>query len=238
MKEIIIESKKFGIHTLIVDDEDYEETMKFKWSLKEGQNTFYAHRKQKKNEPKPKSEVKLHRVVMRVTDPKRIIDHIDGNGLNNQKSNLRVCNDGENKRNIMVDCDQTRNSSSLYKGVHWNKNNKRWMSRIQLNGRTINLGSFTSEIAACRMYDISAIKYFGKYACLNFPIEDYYAENLSKIELEINNSKKVSKPKASVHVGISHDRYWRARFGSTYIGSFRTENDAFEARNKYIEGLE
>ncbi len=92
------------------------------------------------------------------------IDHIDGNGLNNQKSNLRWCTYSENAMNAH----KNRNGSSNYKGVDLQRKTKLWRCRIKINYIEIHGGYFRNEIDAAKKYDEMAIKYFGEFAKLNF----------------------------------------------------------------------
>ena len=103
----------------------------------------------------------LHRYIMGVTDPKIFVDHKDGNGLNNQRSNLRICNRNQNGFNRGSD----KNTSSKHKGICWYKITSKWVARI--NGK--HLGYFKSEESAAREYDKAAIEIHGDFAKLNFP---------------------------------------------------------------------
>src|SRR5574343_644506 len=109
MKEMEINSKKYGIHKVLVDDEDYDELIKYKWNLIKGRYTFYA-------ECRSSGYSNMHRMIMNLCDRKLFVDHIDCNGLNNQKLNLRICTIAENNRNVCASRPQTTNSTSKYKG--------------------------------------------------------------------------------------------------------------------------
>lgn len=105
----------------------------------------------------------LHRFLMRCRKNK-VIDHIDGNPLNNKKSNLRICNQGENMRNQKK---TNKKKSSKFKGVTYRKDRKAWISSIKLNYESIYLGYYKTETEAALAYNQAAIKYYGKFACLN-----------------------------------------------------------------------
>ena len=93
------------------------------------------------------------------------VDHIDGDGLNNRRSNLRLCSATENARNRRP----VPNCHSRYKGVSWHKRQKKWAVRIGKPKESIYLGSFDDEMEAGVAYDRKAEELFGEFAYLNFP---------------------------------------------------------------------
>ena len=93
-----------------------------------------------------------------------LVDHIDHNGLNNCRSNLRLSTMAQNVRNTI-----SRGGSSKYKGVHWCKRSKKWTGQICFNGKGHHLGGFRDEIEAAKAYDKRAKELHGEFACLNFP---------------------------------------------------------------------
>ena len=111
-----------------------------------------------------RSIVGMHRVIMNA--PKgMLVDHIDGNGLNNRRSNLRLCTNKENARNARP----SKGGSSRYKGVCWHKAKKKYDARIEVDGKRYCLGYFADEIEAAVTYDIKAMQLFGDFAYFNFP---------------------------------------------------------------------
>ena len=92
------------------------------------------------------------------------VDHKDRNSLNNHLSNLRWCTRKENNQNRS----KNKNTSSVYKGVFFNKNNNKWCARIQHNGQKIHLGFYVDESEAAHAYDRKAKELFGVFAKLNF----------------------------------------------------------------------
>lgn len=139
----------------LVDDEDYNTISKFKWCAHRPRNVTYASARI------GHKMVYLHRFLMPWI-PR--IDHYDGNGLNNQRSNLRSatrsengCNRGRNKNNI-----------SGFKGVSWFKKTNQWRARIGLDGRDRLLGYFDDPTAAAKTYDKAARRLHGKFAHTNF----------------------------------------------------------------------
>lgn len=93
----------------------------------------------------------------------KLIDHRDGNGLNNLPSNLRIATSTENSRNRR----KNSNNQSGYKGVCWCA--RKWRAAIRVNGKLKHLGYFENVTDAALAYDVAAIHYFGEFAHLNFP---------------------------------------------------------------------
>lgn len=107
----------------------------------------------------------LHRVIMGITDRRVQIDHINRNGLDCRRSNLRICSQQENVFNTRPH----KVSTSRFKGVYWYSSAKRWRAVIRPCGKHVHLGTFTSEADAAIAYDNAARKFFGEFAYLNFP---------------------------------------------------------------------
>ena len=146
----------------LVDDEDYEYLNQFKWFTAKNRNAFYAVRVLPRKDGK-RITIWMHRVILN-TPIGMETDHIDHNGLNNTKVNLRVCSRTENGMNRC----NNRNSASQYKGVCWNKQNTKWTAGIRINGKLKYLGYFDSEIEAAKCYDQAAILHQSGFANLNF----------------------------------------------------------------------
>ena len=151
----------------LVDDEDYEWLNQYKWTLVRNDNKEYAARNAYKEHGKNKI-VTMHRVILGDTVKDKDTDHIDGNGLNNQRANLRACTRAENLRN----CKKPQVNNELYKGIKTFPN-QMWRAVIghTKNGKATvtHLGMFFSPEAAAIAYDRAAKKLFGKFARLNFP---------------------------------------------------------------------
>jgi hypothetical protein len=94
-----------------------------------------------------------------------VVDHIDGNGLNNTRANLRICTIAENVRSSRRRTD----NGSGYKGVGFHKASGKWVARIVTNGEKMYLGLYESPEQAAAVYDLAAHKYHGEFARLNFP---------------------------------------------------------------------
>jgi len=130
MLEIKLTQGKFAM----VDDEDFETLNNHKWFIKKDSNTCYAYRKQTTNNKR--KTVYIHSIIMET--PKGMqIDHIDGNGLNNCKSNLRVVTFRQNMQNRHV------SKTSQYLGV--SKFRNKWIAHIGINGKAKYLGIYIIE---------------------------------------------------------------------------------------------
>jgi hypothetical protein len=155
MKEIELTQGKVAI----VDDEDYEYLNQWKWCAAKGNSTYYAIRTIHFKD-KTKRNVKMHRCINGIAGYQ--IDHINHNGLDNRKSNLRVCDNKTNKYNSL----KKKPGTSKYKGVSVRKDG-RILAHIRVNKELIQLGRFKDEITAAKSYDSAALLYFKEFACIN-----------------------------------------------------------------------
>ncbi len=156
----------------MVDDEDYDYLMQWKWhASKQKTENYYAIRSEQLHEyiGRKQGKVYIHREVMKILDKKTFIDHEDRNGLNCQKSNLRICTTSQNQMNKL----SKKNSTSKYKGVSHQKVKKwqYWQCYIMHENKHTYLGTFPythhGEIQAALAYNKAAIKYHGEFANLN-----------------------------------------------------------------------
>ena len=131
MKKIPLTQGKFAL----VDDEDYERLSQWKWHAAKDYKTYYAR---SRKGGVSKTAVPMHREIIGAKDG-QIVDHIDGNGLNNQRGNLRICSNSENILNVREL--QSRNSSGV-SGVNWCKREEKWFARVQVSGKRAVLGYF------------------------------------------------------------------------------------------------
>lgn len=151
---ILLTQGKFAI----VDAEDYDWLIRYKWHACKCKNTYYASR------VRGGKAIKMHREIMRA--PKGVIvDHIDHNGLHNRKGNLRLCTNAQNCYNQQP----CANGTSKYKGVSWHKCRSKWSARIRCDRKFYNLGDYDDQMEAAMAYDDKAVELFGEFAYLNFP---------------------------------------------------------------------
>jgi len=149
MKEIPLTQGKVAL----VDDADYEWLMQFNWYATQPWSVWYAARK-------PRSGiVYMHRVLCGGIKT----DHRDGDGLNNQRYNLRVATTTQNNGNQGL----IQRNHSGFKGVSWDKQKNKWYACIVKHNKTVNLGRFSDPRDAATAYDSAAIDYFGEFAKTN-----------------------------------------------------------------------
>jgi hypothetical protein len=154
----------------LVDDEDFEYLDQFKWYAHKGRNSFYAHRNIKTGVDK-QTTILMHKEIIKT---KLHIDHIDHNGLNNQKINLRECTCQQNCMNR----NPHKNSYSEYKGVSYIKRLRKWQASICISQKQKYLGIYKSEIEAARAYNKTAIELFGVFSNINKLNQDDGKANL------------------------------------------------------------
>lgn len=137
----------------IVDDEDYVWLKKFNWRLSP---SGYARLN-------IRYSIYLHRFIFgcNIKYCGMVVDHVNGNKLDNRKSNLRF---GSHQKNMF---NRKANQGRKYKGVYYVIKQRKWRACIAKNGKQRHLGSFTTELKAAREYNRAAIKLFGNYAHLN-----------------------------------------------------------------------
>jgi hypothetical protein len=155
MKEVKLTKGKVSL----VDDDDFGRVSKFKWHANWNNYNWYAKRSFTGGR-----QESLHHFIFGVGNGV-MLDHINGESLDNRKSNLRICNKMQNAGNSRKRID---GCSSKYKGVGWNKRTHRWIVRIRMGGERKYIGSFLNEDDAGRAYDAEASKYFGVFSRPNF----------------------------------------------------------------------
>lgn len=152
-KSIPLTQGKFAI----VDDADFEYLNRWGWFAFRAGKTWYAIR----NLP-DRQQLRMHAVLL---PPKSgcYPDHKDRNGLNNQRSNLRLATKSQNAAN----CGMHIDNKSGYKCVCWHKRAKKWIVTIRESGKQLYLGLFHSKLVAARVYDEAAVRVYGEYAATN-----------------------------------------------------------------------
>ena len=148
----------------LVDDEDFEWLNKFNWYACKCRGKFYARRKTQTSRAggrKRKSTTfYMHREIIKTALD---IDHWDGNGLNNQRQNLRPCTESQNQMNRR----NNGNSTSGYKGVSWHTRTGKRRATIRIGVKQAELGFYQSKEEAAIAYNEAAARYFGEFALAN-----------------------------------------------------------------------
>jgi AP2 domain len=167
--EVPLYGKKAAGRVAWVDNGDFESVMQYRWHVTERARSEtrrpvgpYAVTNIYVN-GKPTSLL-MHCLIMGITG----VDHIDHDGLNNRRSNLRPATGTQNLGNQRP---HLSSATSPYKGVSWFSPARRWQAGIQVAKRKYHLGYFASEIEAAYAYDAAARELFGEFACPNFPDE-------------------------------------------------------------------
>lgn len=142
-----------------VDPEDFDRVSAHRWSAARDGQTYYALRRLTLARDGRNSTESMHVFILGA----RGIDHIDGNGLNNTRANLRRANQHQNGGN------RRPQAGRAWKGV--SRVGSRWRAGIEVRGLRINLGTHSSPEQAARAYDLAAQEHFGEFARLNFAKE-------------------------------------------------------------------
>lgn len=156
------EIKLVGGGVALVDDDAVELIGKFKWRLQVDQRgvRYAVYRTRKHGQ---QIHIQMHRFILGLTDGIPLVDHQNGDGLDNRRENLRVATVSQNQANVGLRSDNV----SGFKGVCWLNRERRWLAFIQVNGRRIRLGRYQGKVDAAIAYDLAAIRFFGGFARTN-----------------------------------------------------------------------
>jgi hypothetical protein len=165
IRKLIIESKH-GTFIALYDAEDAHKVEPYTWHVVKGHSTFYVCRQTAR--PNRRS-ILLHREIAECHKDK-MVDHKNGNGLDNRRENLRVCTMSEN----MMNRRKTSQNSTGYKGVYKTGDSKPnpYSAKIQKDGKVYCLGHYKTSEEAARAYDKKAKELHGVFAKLNFPEDE------------------------------------------------------------------
>jgi len=206
---------------VLVDDMYYEWLNRYYWIAHQaGSNSNMIYAAADIWTPTGKQWFRMHRLVANAS-PTKLVDHIDGNTINNQASNLRLATHTENGQNKHV---------SKFKGCSWDGRSKVWWGRIKVSGKQIGLGTYDTERDCGIAYNIAADKYFGKFASFN-KIRDWRTLT-PKPHVKIHNPHQSNNK--SGYVGVSYHKStdkWQATFNKKYLGTFLTIEEAANARS-------
>lgn len=162
MSDRAVRAVPVGERFAVVDEEDFPKVEHLTWSEAwRSKDLVYAVARV----PGSERLVYMHRLVLGVRE-KVLVDHWNGNGLDNRRSNLRSCDSVQNQGNRRPSV-----HSSRFKGVYWDRTKKKWSAQIVWGGRAILIGRFDREEYAARAYDGAALAVFGEFARLNNVLE-------------------------------------------------------------------
>lgn len=149
-----------------IDEADYEDVISAgPWHAAPCGRHMYVQRSVRKPGAERTTEERLHTFLTGWS----LVDHQNGNGLDNRRSNLREATVAQNSANSRL----SRRSTSGFKGVTWYKRCSRWRAHIKVDQKQRHLGYFDDPTAAAKAYDAAALDVFGDFARLNFPKEEY-----------------------------------------------------------------
>lgn len=149
-------------HVALVDVDDYGSVITRSWSVRDNGDRLYAQ-----HAARTAAHRKTTRQMHRVLTGWALVDHVNGNGLDNRRENLRPATPSQNNANTRV----RPGTASGFKGVTWHASSGKWLARAHLDGRVYRLGFFVDSVEAARAYDAKARELFGQFARLNFPEE-------------------------------------------------------------------
>ena len=161
MKEI---SMKNGM-SVMVDDADFPVLIKYKWHAGKNSTNWYAYTTLWVN--KKRVNIPMHRAILNITDRSLLVDHKDGNGLNNQRHNIRLSTHQQNSCNQRKPSKSNRAKTSIFKGVCFKKAQGKFYASIDSGNIKIHLGVYSTEEEAAIAYNIATTKYHGEFARLN-----------------------------------------------------------------------
>jgi hypothetical protein len=202
----------------IVDDEDYDFLMQWKWHVM----GRYAGRVAIDSTTRKQSSVAMHRVILD-TPQGMHSDHINGDGLDNRRENLRICTPGENVRNQKAN--KRRVGDAQYKGTFFVKELGKWKAVIGINGKTQYLGLFDCEDDAARAYDQKARELFGDFVRPNFPNQN---ENSAIVPHENTTSDLITNALQCHFIIDPQSEHWMTR--SAILNILRA-NDIINTRS-------
>jgi hypothetical protein len=152
---------------VVIDTDCYDLVKDRRWHAKPSGRTWYANNTWDNKDGV--GSMPMHRLIAGIKDPKQYVDHIDGDGLNNRRSNLRPC---DNRHNI-ANSRRRNDNTSGFKGVHLRPNGQ-YQARINIDGNRKSLGHYDDPVMAAKIYDAAARHVYGEFARTNFPeqVED------------------------------------------------------------------
>lgn len=236
MKEIICYSKKYGNQIALVDDSDFEEINKYRWNVfpvesennestdftnEENNYKFYAQTAYKRVDKR--YHVYMHVMILGKVKKGFVIDHINGNSLDNRLSNLREVTRQKNAQN--------RKAKNKYLGVHWCKRDKKY----QCSSMGQYIGLFDDEKTAAKAYDKHIIRNLGSDSRLNFDYTSYEIEEIKKEVVDVKKERELPK-----FISLISKNTYRVKFRSDLYKErkiFKTLEDAIVFKNECLDKI-
>jgi hypothetical protein len=216
----------------VVDDDDYERVAALNWYASPARGTSQPYARSNMSPDRATRGIDMQRFIM-CASPGQVVDHRDGDTLNNQRSNLRITNFFGNSRN--------RRSKNMrnggFKGVYPAKSGSRWRAKIVVCSRQLYLGTFGDPVVAARAYDSAALQHFGEFAALNFGGPARLDPMPPACAVTVRRLPRKTIRNSSGFLGVSKDgARWRACIlrdkKIVRLGSFDTKKEAAHAYDR------
>ena len=193
----------------IVDEKDFKYLSRFQWCYSTSKTRRATKRQEAAHTTINGKTVKMHQLLMYVPSNK-IVDHINGDQLDNRRSNLRLATRSQNLQNS-AKYQRRKTCSSKYKGVSWNKKAQKWEAGLHYKGKRVFLGLFDNEFKAAQAYDLKASELFKAFAKLNFNYNEASRDDFLSNSDDLQIANKLLKLKRSVDdtVGWKEDILFR-----------------------------
>jgi hypothetical protein len=150
-----------GGYSTLIDNDDEELVAGFRWRVLQLPKLYYVHAWH------GQLHIYMHRLIIGAPDRKHV-DHVNGDGLDNRRLNLRIATPSQNHANRSAD-NRISGKTSRFKGVYFDRGREKWGATIHVNGKTQGLGRYDAEEAAAAAYDLAAVKAWGEFARTNLP---------------------------------------------------------------------
>ena len=224
MKKIPLNRGLFAL----VDDDDYEYLSQYRWRVHKDKNTCYACTNTNG------LRIRMHRMIMNARAGYDV-DHIDGDGLNNQKQNLREVTRRQNAQNIHMP------TSSIFPGVSWHKKSRKWQANAVVDGKKKWIGQYGNEEEAFAAYCEFVQKVLGEEVIFDPSIP----KTKTTHEVMDDDIRQKTSRFPGVHWKKSHNKWCaqiRVKRKCICLGYFENEADAFDvyiqAKNQIKPGYE
>ncbi|MGH1233063.1 AP2/ERF family transcription factor [Bacillus toyonensis] len=214
----------------LVDDEDYERINQFNWVIRWMNNSSVSII----SAAIDSESIQLNRFILNIKNNEIPIKFLNNNRLDFRKENLVLTN----RKSISRSTKARRGSTSKYKGVSYEKQTKKWIAKISVNGKDKNLGRYLNEDDAAKAYNEAAICFYGEDCYLNIIGED---NRVGTIETE-SFKKSIRRKGCSGFKGVSfNDGLWRSRIWingkDIIIGYFLTKEEAAKVYDQKAYGI-